>query len=93
MQASALIDLTTGDTGGFCHLQDSSQSEVSYRGGGNGESYVQAAETSVITLTSPAAFAEVCIASTSLGSEAIDAGITAIRTLASSGRPGGGGSI
>jgi hypothetical protein len=94
VQASALIDLTTGDTGGFCHLQDSSQSEVSYGGGGgNGENYVQAAETSVITLTSPASFAEVCIASTSLGSEVIDAGITAIRILSSSGKPGGGGSI
>ena len=62
-------------------------------GGGNGENYVRAAETSVITRKSPASFAQVCIASTSLGSEVIDAGITAIRILSLSGKPGGGGSI
>jgi hypothetical protein len=94
VHASALIDLTTGDTGGFCVLADSNDDGVFYgNGGGNGENFVQAAESAVIQLAKPGTFTEACIASTSLGSEAIDAGIFAIRILSSHGRAPGGGSI
>jgi hypothetical protein len=97
VHASALVDLTAGDTAGFCSLQENGSDLTDFSdGGGNGENYVQAVESAVIKLKSAGFIQESCIAdgSGSAGTEVINAGLIAIRILASSGTPpGGGGSL
>ncbi len=95
VQASALVDLTVGDTGGFCTIEINGTGLTDFGdGGGEGENYVQAAETGIIRLHGPGKFLEMCLADgTGSGTEVINAGIVAIRILASSGKPPGGGGL
>jgi hypothetical protein len=83
--ATALIDLTTGDFAGQCSIfRDHGFAGVA--GGGDGTSFVQAAESLTIQLNSEDTLQEDCdVSGTGDGSEAIDGSITAIRILASSG--------
>jgi hypothetical protein len=95
-RGSALIDLTVGDTAGFCSIQENGSDLTDFGdGGGDGENYVQAAETAVIRLKSPGYIQESCIAvGTGSGTEVINAGLVAIRIVSSTGTPpGGGGSL
>lgn len=93
VRGSALIDLTVGDTAGFCSIQKNGSDLTDFGdGGGDGENYVQAAETAIIRLSSPGYIQESCIAEGSgSGTEVINAGLVAIRIVASSGTPPGGG--
>jgi hypothetical protein len=96
VQASALVDLTVGDTGGFCTIEINGTGLTDFGdGGGDGENYVQAAETAVIRLHSAGKFLEMCLAAGTgpAGTEVINAGIVAIRILDSSGKPPGGGGL
>ncbi len=86
--ATAMLDLTVGDTGGFCVIERKNNPGFLAEGGADGESFVQALETAAIRLTAKTTLLEACISSgTHLGSEAIDAGITAIRIESSHGKP------
>jgi hypothetical protein len=93
VQASALIDLTVGDTAAFCSVQENGSDLTDFSdGGGNGENYVQAAENAVIKLKSTGTIDEACIAEGSgSGTEVINAGLVAIRIVTSAGTPPGGG--
>ncbi len=94
VQASALIDLTPGDTTGTCVVQKSGDPGLFGGGGGDGSNFVQAATTVVLRLTTRGTVNESCIADgTGSGSEVIDAGLIAIRILSASGTPPGGGSL
>jgi hypothetical protein len=79
--ATALIDLTTGDYLGQCALYDPDFVGGDI-GGSEGTNYVQAAEAMTVHLTASGAIEEDCyVSGTGDGSEAIDAGITAIRIV------------
>jgi hypothetical protein len=94
VQASALIDLTPGDTTGTCIVQKVGGPALFGGGGGDGSNFVQAATTVVMRLTTRGAVNESCITDgTGSGSEVIDAGIIAIRILSSSGKPPSEGSL
>jgi hypothetical protein len=96
VRGSALIDLTVGDTAGFCSIQENGSDLTDFGdGGGDGENYVQAAEVAVIRLKGSGYIQESCIAvGTGSGTEVINAGLVGVRIVASSGTPpGGGGSL
>ena len=83
--ATALIDLTVGDFEGQCSIFKN-HGFAGGVGGGDGTSFVQAAESAAIQLTSGSTLQEYCdVEGTGDGSEAIDGSIIAIRILASTG--------
>lgn len=88
VNATAMIAVNPQDTGAFCQIQESGKESVFDQGGANGLAFVQAFESAAIRLASPASLQEWCITDGSvLGTEAIDAGITAVRVLAFHGMP------
>jgi hypothetical protein len=91
--ATALIDLTVNDTGATCFIGKNNDPNAQYSlGGGTGSNFVQVAGTVSVLLKKGDVLQETCIVNgTSSGSEAIDAGITAVRILASSGKKGASG--
>jgi hypothetical protein len=91
--ATALIDLTTGDTGATCFIEKDNDINAQYSlGGASGSNFVQVAGTVAVLLKKGDTMHETCIVDGSnSGSEAIDAGITAIRVLSSSGKKGASG--
>jgi hypothetical protein len=82
--ATALLNVTSGDEGGFCAIVRGSRpgTIVAY-GGQDGDGYVQAAETVALAITAGDTIKEECGTRGSNGSVAYDAGITAIRILSS----------
>jgi hypothetical protein len=86
--ASALVDLTTGDTGATCVIEkkDNGLGGELASGGGDGVNFVQAAETVPVRVQNRAVLQELCLVQGSNeGTEVIDAGIFAIRVLSTSG--------
>ncbi|HEY2505107.1 MAG TPA: hypothetical protein VGI58_01205 [Streptosporangiaceae bacterium] len=94
--ATALISLTSGDTGASCQVIKDGLGQFVASGGSSGSGFVQAVETGVVQLGASGVLTEACIASGSgsSGTEVIDAGITAVRILSSSGaKPTLGGGV
>ena len=86
--ATALVALTSGDTGATCVIEKKNNDEGAEfaSGGGNGVNFVQAAETVPVRLQSRDALQELCnVDGSNEGTEVIDAGIFAIRVLSTSG--------
>jgi hypothetical protein len=94
--ATALISLTSGDTGASCQITRDNTGQFVATGGSSSSGEVQAVETGVVQLAANGVLTESCIAigSGASGTEAIDGGITAIRILSSSGaKPSLGGGV
>lgn len=94
--ATAMVDLTVGDTGAFCQVTKDNTGQFVAQGGSSGSNFVQTVETGVVQVAAGGVLTESCIASGSgtSGTEVIDGAITAIRILSSSGaKPTLGGGI
>jgi hypothetical protein len=86
--ATAWVDLIAGDNYGLCYVaRGSAPFQQLATGGGNSSAggHLQAAETLAVTVKARDRLQEWCYAGGSNGSAVINAGITAIRILSSSG--------
>lgn len=86
--ATALINLTTGDTGATCVIEkDNGGISMLASGGADGDHFVQASESVAVSLPKGGTVQELCmIKGTNPGSLVDDAGLIAIRIPASSGK-------
>jgi hypothetical protein len=86
--ATALINVTTGDTGATCVIEkDDDDVTMFAQGGADGAHFIQASETVALSLPKGGTVQESCmIKGTKVGSVVDDAGLTAIRISASSGK-------
>ena len=85
VNATAMLDVATGDGGGFCFLIKGSSGVPLAYGGAQQESFVQAAETIAVSVNAGDNLEEWCYTGGTNGSLAFNAAITAIRVLSSSG--------
>jgi len=87
--ATAWMDLIAGDNYGLCYIARGSASftQLTTGGGNSPGGHLQAAETIAVTMKGGDRLQEWCYAGGSNGSAVINAGITAIRILSSSGTP------
>jgi hypothetical protein len=86
--ATALINVTTGDTGAKCVIEkDNNGITMLAQGGANGAHFIQASESVAVSLPKGGTVQELCkIKGANAGSVVDDAGLIAIRILASSGK-------
>ena len=87
VNATAMLDVATGDGGGFCFIIKGSTGVPLVYGGTQQESFVQAAETIAVSVKAGDNLEEWCYTGGTNGSLAFNAGITAIRVLSSSEPP------
>ena len=81
--ATALLNVASGDIGGFCIIRKASDSATAFsEGGATQTGIVQAAETVATNVSAGDDFEEDCFATGGIPSVANGAGITAIRILA-----------
>jgi hypothetical protein len=85
VNATAMLDVATGDGGGFCFIVKGSRGVPLVYGGAQQESFVQAAETIAVSVNAGDNLEEWCYTGGTNGSLAFNAAITAIRVLSSSG--------
>lgn len=87
--ATAWVDLITGDNYGLCYIAKGSAptTQLTTGGGNSPGGHLQAAETLAVTMKAGDSLQEWCYSGGSNGSAVINAGITAIRILSSSGTP------
>jgi hypothetical protein len=82
--ATALLNVASGDEGGFCAIvKGSNPGSILAYGGQDGDGYLQAAETVALAITAGDTIKEKCGTKGTNGSVAYNAGITAIRILSS----------
>ena len=86
--ATALINVTIGDTGANCVIEkDNNGITMLAEGGADHDHFVQASEAVAVSLPKGGSVQELCkIKGTTAGSVVDDAGLTAIRIAASSGK-------
>jgi hypothetical protein len=85
VNATALLDIASADTDGFCFItKGSSVSPINW-GGGDQTGFMQAAETAAVQVNAGDTLQEWCESGGTGGSFAYNAAITAIRVLSSSG--------
>jgi hypothetical protein len=87
--ATALINVTPGNTGANCVIEkDNGGITMLAEGGANGNHFIQASESVAVAVPKGGSVQELCIINGSVsGSIVDDAGLTAIRIAASSGAP------
>jgi hypothetical protein len=86
VNATALLNVASGDSFGFCYIaRGSDTAAVSYGGATQQQGWLQAAETAAVSIVSGDTLQEWCYSGGTNGSFAYDTGITAIRVLSSSG--------
>ncbi len=87
--ATAWVDLLAGDNYGLCYIARGSApfAQLATGGGNSPGGHLQAAETLAVAVKAGDSLQEWCYAGGSNGSVVINAGITAIRILSSSGTP------
>jgi hypothetical protein len=88
VSATAMFDLAAGNTGGICQIvRASNLNHPLSEGGANGGPFVEAAETVAVKVKNNERLVEKCFVEGSSSSQStiFDAGISAIRVLASSG--------
>lgn len=81
--ATALLNVASGDIGGFCIIRKGSDSATAFsEGGATQTGIVQAAETVATNVSAGDSFEEDCFDTGGIPSTVVGAGITAIRILA-----------
>lgn len=82
---TALLQVASGDSDGFCYITKGSSGNPVNWGGAGQTGFVQASETAAIKVNAGDTLQEWCESGGTGGSVAWDAGITAVRVLSSSG--------
>jgi hypothetical protein len=85
VNATALLDVASGDTQGFCYIAKGSDGQALSYGGSVQEGWFTAAETLAVSVNAGDTLQEWCYTDGSNGSFVYNAGITANRILSSSG--------